>query len=117
MADETLPPYDREPKTAPVSWATLEEIKTQVHVAHDWDDAELTAIGTQASTAIAGLLHPRVDPAWVDATTVPPEVKRAVLLLVGLYWRSRGDDPNPADAATWMAIGLLLARRRDPVLA
>lgn len=115
MADP-IPPLDRDPRPPDVSWVTLEEVKTQLHVSHSWDDVELTALGTQASTAILGYLHPRGDPAWTDAT-VPTDVKRAVLLLVGLYWRSRGDDPKPADEATWMAIGLLLARRRDPVIA
>jgi len=112
MADEPLPP-----SLPDVSWVTLDEVKAQVHVAHDWDDAELTALGTQASSAIAGYLHPRVDPAWTDATTVPAEVKRAVLLLVGCYWMSRGDLTASPDAETWTAVGLLLARRRDPVLA
>lgn len=113
----TVPLDPTSPPVLPdVSWCTLTELKTQVHVAHDWDDVELTALGVQASTAILGYLHPRGDPTWTDAT-VPSDVKRAVLLLVGLYWRSRGDDPNPPDDETWKAIGLLLARRRDPVLA
>lgn len=112
----TDPPALLPPTIPDVSWVTLEEVKNQVQVTHEWDDATLTALGKQASTAILGYLHPRADQAWTS-TTVPSDVKRAVLLLVGLYWVSRGDIPNPPDDETWKAIGLLLARRRDPVIA
>lgn len=110
MADP-LPPV-----VPDVSWVTLDELKAQLRVTHDWDDTAITALGTQASTAILGYLKARGDPTWTP-TTVPSDIKAAVLRLAGTYWRSRGDDPKPPDEATWMAIGLLLARRRDPALA
>lgn len=101
-----------------VSWVTLDELKDQLYITHDWDDAALTRLGTETSTAILGYLKNHGDPAW-DATTVPVDVKRAVLLLATSYWSpsGRGDVPAKPDDSVWKHIEQLLARRRAPAIA
>lgn len=56
-----------------------------------------------------------VRASWTDAT-VPKPVQAAVLLMLTHLWDHRGDD-MAADDTLWGAIGRLLARSRDPVIA
>jgi len=112
MADEIL-----QPSPPDVVWLTLDELKAQLYITHAWDDAALTQLITEASTAIALYLHPRVEATWVDPTTVPADVKQAVKHLATAYWRDRGDDPQGTAKTVWDDIDVLLKRRRDPVLA
>jgi len=71
-----------------------------------------------ASGDVLDYLSDRADPAWTP-DTVPEPIKHATLLVVGFYWRNRGDDlgdkGRPADALE-AALGNLLMRRRDPVV-
>jgi len=97
-----------------VTWITLAQLKAQLYIAHDWDDAALGELATAASTAIELYLWPRVDPAWTDAT-VPADIRAGVLKLAVAMWAGRGL-PVSKDDAIWRDVGLLLERRRDPVL-
>jgi len=113
MADEILPL----PPTVPdVSWVTLDELKAQLYITSTVDDAALTQLGTECSTAILLYLHPRGDATWT-AATVPSDVKQAVKRLATAYWTDRGDDPKGSAGTVWTDIGLLLARRKDLVIA
>jgi len=103
-----------EPAPPDVAWITLDELKAQLYIAHDWDDAPLTALLTQTSTRILLHLGPRGDPTWTPAT-VPSDIKAAVLKLSVAWWARRGD-PAGSDVNVWRDIDLLLAMRRDPVV-
>ena len=104
-----------QPAPPDVAWITLDELKAQLYITHTWDDVPLTALLTQASTAILLYLGPRGDPAWT-ALTVPSDIKAAVLKLAVAWWAARGA-PIAKDDLVWQAIDLLLARRRDPAIA
>lgn len=59
-----------------------------------------------------------ITPGWDVGSpiTVPRQVQAAVLLMLTHLWEHRGDDLAP-DENLWAAIGRLLARTRDPVVA
>jgi Phage gp6-like head-tail connector protein len=82
------------------------------NAAHDDDIQEKLET---AQEAILRYLTTAVDPAW-DATTVPKDVKHAILLLTAHYYTFRGDDAN-GDTAIWQEIANLLGMHRDPTLA
>jgi hypothetical protein len=59
---------------------------------------------------------------WTDATTTPPDARAAILLMLGLYWRFRGDDLDGVTPAFDVqdappVVVSLLRRFCDPVLA
>jgi hypothetical protein len=60
--------------------------------------------------------------AWLDATTTPPDAQAAILILLGSYWRFRGDDLDGATPAVDIqdappVVVSLLRRFCDPVQA
>lgn len=64
---------------------------------------QTTALGTIASAA------------WTDATATGP-MQAATLILLGHLYENRGDN-MVTDETLWAAIGRILMRSRDPVLA
>jgi hypothetical protein len=80
--------------------------------------ADLTRAIQAASDTIRDYLKSGNNPAWV-ATTCPPLVQQAVLVMLTNLWQNRGDSGAPIDndGAAWMTVGRLLMRQRDPAVA
>ncbi len=62
-----------------------------------------------------------ISPTWTDAT-VPGAVQTAILLVLAHLERNRGDEfgtsrDSSDDKEFWDAIGRMLGRHRDPVIA
>ena len=95
---------------------SLDVAKTHLHVTDPTRDAEVQSKLEQASDAILKYIDVRADPSW-DETTTPPVVQAAVLELVALFWRDRGDTDDDSDAKTWRHIETLLKQTRDPAMA
>lgn len=101
---------------------TLADAKMHLRVTHAFEDAYLTQLCDAASDAVLGYLKrptPEVD--WT-ASTVPPRVKAALLLLLDDLYANRGADgtttaPRPADGYLPPRVTALLHRDRDPALA
>lgn len=97
---------------------TFDEAKTHLRVTDTDHDVDIESTREHANDLIYGYLKERAEATWT-ATTVPSEIKRAVLILVAYYYEHRGDDlatPN-LDAAVWAAVENIVKRRRDPALA
>lgn len=88
----------------------------RIELADTDHDADITAKADEASLIITQYLQAQADATWTDVT-VPSDVKAAVKIMLAHLYEHRGDDMKDADAAVWEAIGRLLMRRRDPVLA
>lgn len=61
-----------------------------------------------------------ITPTWdvnTSPASVPPAVQAAVLLMLGHQYENRGDVDLALDDRLWIAIGRLLAKWRDPVVA
>lgn len=61
----------------------------------------------------------RESPTW-DASTVPPGIRAAILLVLGWIWEHRGDDETDqaqADGYLTKPVTSLLHRYRDPAMA
>jgi hypothetical protein len=101
---------------------SLEDAKRHLRITGTDDDDDISEKVRTAQMAVLRYLTTAGDATW-DATTVPDDVKGAILLLTANYWRYRGDDiigaadGSAPDATTWDAVGRLLAFRRDPTLA
>jgi len=97
---------------------TFDEAKRHLRITDNDHDEDIEATREHANDLVFGYLKDRADAAWT-ATTVPSEIKRAVLVLVAYYYEHRGDDlPNAElDAAVWAAVENIVKRRRDPALA
>lgn len=98
---------------------SLPEAKEHLHIPLEdlEDDAAVERKLRQASDIIARYLKAQADPTW-DASTTPPSVQSAVLLMLGHLWVNRGDAAADAgDLEVWDAIRRVLERQRDPALA
>jgi len=97
---------------------TFDEAKRHLRITDDDHDEDIEATRLQANDLVFGYLKSQGDPTWT-ALTVPPEIKRGVLVMIAYYYEHRGDDLTSADsdAAIWSALGNIVKRRRDPALA
>jgi len=95
---------------------SLADAKAHLHVTDPARDAEVQSKIDQASDAIAKYIDVRFDDTWTE-TTAPPVVQAAVLELLALMWRDRGDVDDDSDAKTWRHIEILLKQTRDPVVS
>lgn len=104
---------------------TLTTAKRHLRIVDTAHDDDVTQKLTAASATIRDYLKAGNDPAWtpgddVVASTVPPWVEAAVLLLLAHLYEHRGDEFGQAqdnDDRVWAAIGNLCRRARDPALA
>ncbi len=56
-----------------------------------------------------------ITPTWTEST-VPGEVRAAILLVVAFLWAHRGDGEMP-DGKFWDSIGYVIGSKKDPVIA
>lgn len=56
-----------------------------------------------------------ITPTWTEST-VPGEVKAAILLVLTFLWAHRGDGEMP-DGKFWDSIGYVIGSKKDPVIA
>jgi Phage gp6-like head-tail connector protein len=97
---------------------TLTQAKAHLRITlppGDPGDADLQLKLDQAEAIIRNYLKTRDDPLW-DASTAPPMVGAAILLMLGRLYEQRGDNEEP-DEKLWQAVERMLARLRDPALA
>jgi hypothetical protein len=97
---------------------TFDEAKTWLRVTDTDHDAEIETTREAANDLIYGYLKDRADETWTP-TTVPAEIRHAILMLVAYYYERRGDDLEDPDrdTAIWAAVENVVKRRRDPALA
>lgn len=100
---------------------SLAEAKAHLRVDHDSDDVDITAKIEEASDAVLSYLKlSGVPSAWSGATgespgtSVPPRIKSATKLAVGILFEHRGE--GVADVLS-PAVRSLLHRDRDPSIA
>lgn len=94
---------------------TLEHAKAHLNIVHDAFDEEIERKAEDATAIVIEYLKGRADATW-DETTVPGQVRAAVLFVLTHLFSHRGDDMS-LDDAFWNALGRLLWRSRDPALA
>jgi hypothetical protein len=63
-----------------------------------------------------GIMWIRAAATWTE-TTVPSNVKAAILVMLTHYYEHRGDDMDKYDESAWQAVRNLLVGFRDPALA
>jgi hypothetical protein len=96
---------------------TVDEAKVHLKIFDAAHDVEVGDKLAQAEGFIAGYLADEWDPAW-DATTLPGEVKAAILVYLTLLYVHRDDWADQGiEQGTHEGIANLLRRRRAPVIA
>ena len=98
---------------------TLPVAKEHLRITDTLHDADVSNKLAAASATIRDYLKGQYDPTW-DATTAPPWIMAAVLLLLAHLYEHRGDefgDAGDNDDRVWNAIANLTRRSRDPALA
>jgi hypothetical protein len=93
----------------------LATAKTFLRITDPAFDAEVTMHVEHASDLMLTYLKGQGDPSWTSETA-PARVQAATLKLLGHLYEDR-DKLEQTHTQTWEAIGLLLARDRDPALA
>jgi hypothetical protein len=95
---------------------TLADAKVHLRIRDTDHDADVDAKRSAASAIVFRHLKQQADPAWT-ATTVPGDVKSAVLVLLTFLYQERGDGVAPTSAVeVWACIDRILAWRRDPAV-
>jgi hypothetical protein len=118
LAPPPTPPTPRDAATDPLL-VSLSTAKDHLQITDTLHDADVSQKLAAASATIRDYLKGQNDPTW-DATTAPPWIAAAVLLLLAHFYEHRGDEfgnSGDNDDRVWNAIANLTRRSRDPALA
>jgi hypothetical protein len=94
---------------------TDEEAAMHLNIDLEFDNGHVLEALLGAAEADVLKFIERIDTGWSE-TTVPPEIKVAILLECAYLWEHRGDD-DPTGEPKSPAVRSLLKMWRDPVIA
>jgi len=101
----------------PVPLVSLPAAKVHLHITDTDSDADVSQKLQAAQDQVVAKLGAAADATWTE-TTVPRDVRHAILLLLDAFMERRGgDEVNEALRKAFAAIDLLLSLHRDPSLA